>query len=185
MLLGLDGAGKTAIARCAHTAASGPRGSRGASTATVAALPAPSADGVVADVGGAGFTVETFRVHGLTLQLWDVPGGEALRPYWRHYYTGTQGLIFVVSASDGERLALAAAELRAAAADEQLSGVAVAIVVTHCDIPGSLALAAVSEALQPEVSLAGHPWAVLTVNAATGAGLDAVWTFLCEKTRRL
>ena len=188
LLLGLDGAGKTAIARCVRAAAAGPRGGRGAATATVSALPSPEAAakaGAGADIGGTGFSVETFRVRGLTLQLWDVPGGEALRPYWRHYYTGTQGVLFVVSAADGARLALAAAEMRAAAADEQLAGAAVAVVVTHGDEPGAQPLAEVTAALQAEAALAGHAWAVLPVNAVTGAGLDAVWTFFCDKTRRL
>lgn len=55
------------------------------------------------------------------MHLQDVGGEEKLRPYWRHYYTGTQGVVFVVDASDRERLPLAALELRSLANDEQLA----------------------------------------------------------------
>jgi len=53
--------------------------------------------------------------------LQDVGGEEKLRPYWRHYYTGTQGVLFVLDASDRERLPLATLELKSLAQDEQLA----------------------------------------------------------------
>lgn len=61
----------------------------------------------------------------------DVGGEEKLRPYWRHYYTGTQGVLFVVDGADRERLAVASLELRSMANDEQLAAAAVAVVVNR------------------------------------------------------
>ena len=66
------------------------------------------------------FSVTTHKHLKFTLNLWDVGGQDALRPYWRHYYTGTQGILFVVDGSDESRLDLAALELRTLAADDQL-----------------------------------------------------------------
>lgn len=51
----------------------------------------------------------------------DVGGQDQLRPYWRHYYTGTQGIIYVVDATDAARLELATLELRTLAKDDQLA----------------------------------------------------------------
>ncbi|GBM78275.1 ADP-ribosylation factor 6 [Araneus ventricosus] len=34
----------------------------------------------------------------------DVGGQDKIRPLWRHYYAGTQGLIFVVDCADRERM---------------------------------------------------------------------------------
>jgi signal recognition particle receptor subunit beta len=59
----------------------------------------------------------------------DVGGQDKLRPYWRHYYTGTQGILFVVDACDGGRLDMAAAELRSLAADEQLAAAPIVVLV--------------------------------------------------------
>jgi ADP-ribosylation factor 6 len=33
-----------------------------------------------------------------------VGGQDKIRPLWRHYYTGTQGLIFVIDSSDTDRI---------------------------------------------------------------------------------
>ena len=32
----------------------------------------------------------------ISFTVWDVGGQDKIRPLWRHYYTNTQGLIFVV-----------------------------------------------------------------------------------------
>jgi GTPase SAR1 family protein len=50
----------------------------------------------------------------------DVGGRDHLRLLWRHSFTGTQGVIFVVDCSDRARIATAAAELQAVAIDDQL-----------------------------------------------------------------
>lgn len=43
-----------------------------------------------------GFNVETVTYKNVKFNVWDVGGQDKIRPLWRHYYTGTQGLVFVV-----------------------------------------------------------------------------------------
>lgn len=76
-------------------------------------------------------------------------GQDKLRPYWRHYFTGTQGLIFVVDASDRARIATARAELSSIAADDQLDSAAFLILANKQDLPGALS----SEDLQRDLGL--------------------------------
>lgn len=59
-------------------------------------------------------------------------GQETLRPYWRHSYTGTQAVIYVVDATDRARLPIVAAELQNIALDDQLLVRAVICVVSVC-----------------------------------------------------
>ena len=47
-----------------------------------------------------GFNVETVTYKNIKFNVWDVGGQDKIRPLWRHYYTGTQGLIFVVDSND-------------------------------------------------------------------------------------
>lgn len=60
-----------------------------------------------------GFNVETLDMDrsspGLT--VWDVGGQKKMRPYWRHYYADTAGLLFVVDSCDQKRLDEARKEL--------------------------------------------------------------------------
>ena len=50
-----------------------------------------------------GFNVETVTYKNVKFNVWDVGGQDKIRPLWRHYYTGTQGLIFVVDCAEAER----------------------------------------------------------------------------------
>ena len=43
--------------------------------------------------------------------MWDVGGQEKVRALWRHYYEGTEGLVFVVDSSDVTRVQEARQEL--------------------------------------------------------------------------
>merc|ERR1712083_1252095 len=50
------------------------------------------------------FNVESCRYKGIKFSAWDVGGQDSIRPLWRHYYTGTQGLIYVVDSNDINRI---------------------------------------------------------------------------------
>lgn len=60
-----------------------------------------------------GFNVEMLetdrRSPGLT--VWDVGGQKKMRPHWKHHYTDTAGLVFVVDSWDQKRLVEARKEL--------------------------------------------------------------------------
>ena len=44
--------------------------------------------------------------------VWDVGGQEKLRPLWRHYFSNTDALIYVVDCCDRERVGKAASEFQ-------------------------------------------------------------------------
>ena len=50
----------------------------------------------------------------------DVGGQDSIRPLWRHYYTGTQGLIYVVDSNDSDRVRKAAEELHKMVLDHEM-----------------------------------------------------------------
>ena len=47
----------------------------------------------------------------LSFTVWDVGGQDKIRPLWRHYYQGTNGLIYVVDSNDRDRIEDAREEL--------------------------------------------------------------------------
>ena len=57
------------------------------------------------------FNVENWRYKNVHFSVWDVGGQDSIRPLWRHYYTGTQGLIYVVDSNDRCRIDQARDEL--------------------------------------------------------------------------
>lgn len=145
LLLGLDAAGKSTVLAAvdpkapAIAPAATPPGAAGAggggAAASGAAGRAPPPGAAPAPPPTTTFVVKSFDHGGLHFHLWDVGGAERLRPYWRHYYTGTQGVVYVVDAADRERVDVAAAELTALASDDQL------LVRMRCDSLGITAAA--------------------------------------------
>ncbi|CAB4436522.1 unnamed protein product [Rhizophagus irregularis] len=66
-----------------------------------------------------GFNVETVTYKNVKFNVWDVGGQDKIRPLWRHYYTGTQGLIFVVDSQDKDRIDEARQELHKIISDRR------------------------------------------------------------------
>ena len=66
---------------------------------------------VVTTIPTIGFNVETVEYKNLSFTVWDVGGQDKIRPLWRHYYQGTNGLIYVVDSNDRDRIEDAREEL--------------------------------------------------------------------------
>merc|ERR1719446_1918031 len=59
-----------------------------------------------------GFNVETVRFRDMNFTVWDIGSQNGkVAPLWRHYFKGTQGLIFVVDSTDHARIDVARQEL--------------------------------------------------------------------------
>ncbi|XP_038156677.1 ADP-ribosylation factor 4-like isoform X2 [Cyprinodon tularosa] len=59
---------------------------------------------VVTTIPTIGFNVEMVEYKNISFTVWDVGGQSVIRPLWRHYYTNSQGLIFVVDSNDPQRI---------------------------------------------------------------------------------
>merc|ERR1711964_87347 len=59
---------------------------------------------VVTTIPTIGFNVETVEYKNLSFTVWDVGGQDKIRPLWRHYYQGTNGLIYVIDSNDRDRI---------------------------------------------------------------------------------
>lgn len=67
--------------------------------------------------------------------LQDVGGQDKIRPLWRHYFTGTQGLIFVVDCADRDRIDEARQELHRIINDREMRDVIILIFANKQDLP--------------------------------------------------
>lgn len=83
-----------------------------------------------------GFNVETVTYKNVKFNVWDVGGQDKIRPLWRHYYTGTQGLVFVVDSQDKERIDEAKQELHRILADREMKDCLLLVFANKQDLPG-------------------------------------------------
>jgi hypothetical protein len=65
-----------------------------------------------------------------------VGGQDKIRPLWRHYYTGTQGLIFVVDCADKDRIDEARKELHKIISDREMKDAIILIFANKQDLKG-------------------------------------------------
>lgn len=117
-----------------------------------------------------GFNMETVEYRNVTFQVWDVGGQEKLRRLWRHYYSGTHGLIYVVDSNDRYRLDTARAELEGILSSEEMSSASLLVFANKQDLPDSMKPAEVAEKLGLH-SMRGREWYIQGANAVSGDGL--------------
>ncbi|KAM3875189.1 ADP-ribosylation factor-like protein 14 [Diretmus argenteus] len=128
----------------------------------------------VVTVPTVGFNVEMLETQqsspGLT--VWDVGGQKKMRPHWRHHYTDTAGLVFVVDSWDLRRLDEARKELHQVLRYQSLRGVPLLVLANKQDIPGALNPTELSQGLDLRRVCDGRAWFVQPCSAVTGMGLE-------------
>merc|ERR1711953_1511985 len=77
----------------------------------------------------------------------DVGGQDKIRKLWRHYYTGTQGLIFVVDSNDRDRIEESREELMKMLDEDEMRDAVLLVFANKQDLPNSMAAAEVTEKL--------------------------------------
>ena len=103
--------------------------------------------------------------------MWDVGGQEKLRALWRHYFTNTQALIFVVDSSDRGRLQESADELHRLIKEEELSNALLLVLANKQDLPGACNAAEIAEEMKLYPPYINKSCYIQSCCAPTGDGL--------------
>ena len=93
------------------------------------------------------------------------------RPFWRCYYANTTAIIYVIDASDIERLGTAKAELLAMLSEEELKDSKLLVFANKQDLPDALDEGQVSEKLGLS-ELKDRQWSIHKCCATKGEGLE-------------
>ena len=118
-----------------------------------------------------GFNVETLEYKNIAFTVWDVGGQEKLRALWRHYFAGTQALIFVVDSSDRLRLQEAAEELHRLIKEGELHDALLLIFANKQDLPGACNAAEISEEMHLYPPYISKSCYIQSCCATSGEGL--------------
>ncbi|CAD6194950.1 unnamed protein product [Caenorhabditis auriculariae] len=111
LLLGLDNAGKTTI------------------------LKQLSTEDISNVTPTKGFNVKTVAAAGdVRLNVWDIGGQRAIRPFWSNYFENTDALIYVIDSSDRKRFDETSVELMELLEEEKLRRVPVLVFANKQDL---------------------------------------------------
>mmetsp|Transcript_6944 Transcript_6944/g.19701 ORF Transcript_6944/g.19701 Transcript_6944/m.19701 type:complete len:182 (+) Transcript_6944:64-609(+) len=125
---------------------------------------------VVTTIPTIGFNVETVEYKNLSFTVWDVGGQDKIRPLWRHYYQGTNGLIYVIDSNDRDRIEDAREELSKMLNEDEMRDAVVLVFANKQDLPNAMTAAEVTEKLGLH-NLRSRQWFIQSACATTGDGL--------------
>lgn len=118
-----------------------------------------------------GFNVETVKHKNVSFAVWDCGGQERIRPLWRHYFTGTNALIYVVDSLDVDRLEESKQELFRIVTDKELTNCLLVVLANKQDVDGAVKPKDLIERFQLKKLTGEHTWSVIPTIAIDGTGL--------------
>merc|ERR1712206_7292 len=125
---------------------------------------------VVTTIPTIGFNVEAVVYRNINFTVWDIGGQDKIRKLWRHYYQGTEGLIFVVDSSDRDRVEDVCEELNKMLNEDEMRNAVLLVYANKQDLPNAMSAAEVSEKLGLH-SLRSRQWYIQSTCATSGDGL--------------
>jgi small GTP-binding protein len=134
---------------------------------------------VVHTIATVGFTMEAVHFGDLEFCVWDLGGQDKIRPLWRHYFEGAQGVIFVVDSSDRTSFGTAKQEFHQIAQAPQLKACPLLVFANKQDVEGACTADELAAALELNV-LDPKRYRVEASCALTGVGLEVGMNWLSE-----
>jgi signal recognition particle receptor subunit beta len=92
------------------------------------------------------------------------------RKLWRHYFAGTNLLIWVVDSNDTQRMAESREELHALLKEDELRDAALLVYANKMDLPYAQSVSEVERMLDVQ-AFPGRKWHVQAASGTSGTGL--------------
>ncbi|AFZ79108.1 ADP-ribosylation factor putative [Theileria equi strain WA] len=125
---------------------------------------------VVTTIPTIGFNVETVEYKNISFTVWDVGGQDKIRPLWKHYYTNTQAVVFVVDSNDRSRIKDAREELNKMMNEDELRDAILLIYANKQDLPNAIPATELSKELGLH-QFTNRTWYIQAACATQGTGL--------------
>eukprot|EP00090_Calanus_glacialis_P010609 TRINITY_DN19049_c0_g1_i1.p1 TRINITY_DN19049_c0_g1~~TRINITY_DN19049_c0_g1_i1.p1 ORF type:complete len:602 (-),score=134.15 TRINITY_DN19049_c0_g1_i1:284-2089(-) len=119
-----------------------------------------------------GFNVETLEFKNVKITLWDVGGQHKLRPLWKHYYLNTQAVIYVLDASNKERIGESHNELVKLLSEKELKDASLLILANKQDQAGCATIEEITDQFCLYKMCCGRSWHIQACDAKSGVGLQ-------------
>jgi len=155
LLLGLDAAGKTTLLYRMNLGE------------TIVTLPT------------VGFNVETVKYKNVDFTIWDVGGQDKIRPLWKHYYRGSDALIWIIDSADQDRFDLSCEELHSVLQADELRDAKLLVFANKMDLPGAANPQEIARSLRLN-ELRNREWYVQSCVATKGDGIYEGLDKLCD-----
>lgn len=130
-----------------------------------------------------GFNIKSLQQAGFKLNVWDIGGQRAIRPYWRHYFESADVLVYVIDSADKRRLEESGNELDQLLEEEKLGGVPLLVFANKQDLMGAATPQEIAELLRLN-DLRDRIWQIQPCSAKTGSGLQEGMDWLMRTVQK-
>ena len=138
---------------------------------------------VVTTIPTIGFNVETIENNNTSFSVCDIRFRDRIFPLWRHYYEGTDAVIFVVDSTDAERMEENKNILfEKILSDEKLQNTPLLVLSNKVDLPGSKNTTEVADKLCLH-KLRDREWFIQETCGLTGEGIMDGFEWLAKNIR--
>ncbi|RKO88863.1 ADP-ribosylation factor family-domain-containing protein [Blyttiomyces helicus] len=164
IILGLDNAGKTTLLERIKSEYSG--------------VPGLAPEKIAPTVG---LNIGKVDISNARVNFWDLGGQRELHSIWEKYYSECHAILFVIDATDKERLDEVKQTFESVISSDEIEGVPVLMLANKQDVPSSLKVHDIKETFnQIALKLGARDSKVLPVSALRGEGVrEAVdWLFV-------
>ncbi|KAL9642277.1 hypothetical protein ABK040_007276 [Willaertia magna] len=135
-----------------------------------------------------GYNVKEVKYKGLTFNCWDLGGQRNIRGLWKHYYKGSNGIIYVVDSADRERLKESKQELLNLLEDQDLKSVPILIFANKKDKEGALTATELIAQFDLEENIGlqqqGRDWYVESISTLSGDGIENGLKWFASKIKK-
>mmetsp|Transcript_3206 Transcript_3206/g.6351 ORF Transcript_3206/g.6351 Transcript_3206/m.6351 type:complete len:182 (+) Transcript_3206:85-630(+) len=121
---------------------------------------------------------QTFTLGGVEFTAWDLGGHEQVRDLWEEYYTGADGIVFMVDSADTARFGEAKKELKELLKHEALEGTPLLVLGNKSDMPGSKGRAELLEGLGLDLDADERPMELVMASLIASTGYPAGFQWL-------
>eukprot|EP00300_Choanocystis_sp_HF-7_P030251 c39039_g1_i1.p1 GENE.c39039_g1_i1~~c39039_g1_i1.p1 ORF type:complete len:179 (+),score=42.07 c39039_g1_i1:119-655(+) len=118
-----------------------------------------------------GFHVKSIQQDSFKLNIFDIGGQAAIRPYWRNYFDNCDALVYVIDSADGRRLEETGFELNELLEEDALAGLPLLVFANKQDLISALPPADIAEGLNLH-AIRDRQWQIQACSAKSGDGLD-------------
>ena len=128
-----------------------------------------------------GFQVEVLEFKGIKFNIWDIGGQDKIRALWKHYFPGTDALIYLVDSSDSKRIDLARIELMKLLENDDLKDCPLLVFANKMDL-GINDIHFVKDKLDLD-KIRGREWFLKGCSSLTGDGLYEGFAWMVKQMK--
>ncbi|KAL0479850.1 Arl8b [Acrasis kona] len=132
-----------------------------------------------------GLNLRKVKKDNVTMKVWDMGGQERFRSEWAVYAATSDVVLFVVDASDTEKISVAKKELHQLLDDKALEHKPLLVLLNKIDVQPTLSKTDAVKVLSLDyINSQRNPWVVIPISALHKTNVTEVVQWLIEKSGR-